>query len=255
MPTPTAADRLLRAARGGDAKSQAAVLRQWQDRWFHLALGHLGSVTAARDAVRETALRTLLTLAEWQPPTDAAEPGELAADVWLLRTAADVLQRAADGFPHLDRARGLFPAALPPYPAAVDEAAAALAPWIGPAQGVGRLLVIFRGLEAYPAAVAAAAVRLSPADARRQLRSAVAALGTRPKPRPTARQARQWFDAGTYPGDLRAELFRKRKPSWLLPVALVGIAVSGVLVTVGNRFRGPTTAPATTPATAPATSP
>ena len=176
----------------------------------------------------------------------------MPADVWLLRTAADVLQRAGDGFPHLDRARGLFPAALPSYPAAIDEAAAALSPWIGPAQVVGRLLVIFRGLEAYPPAVAAAAVRLSPADARRQLRSAVAALRTRPRPRPTARQARQWFDTGNYPGDLRAELFRKRKPSWLLPVALGGMAVSAVLLTVGNRYRGPAAAPTTLVTTRPA---
>ena len=62
MPTSTAADRLLMAARRGDAKAQASVLRQWQDRWFRLALAYLGSVPAAREAVRETALRTLLTL-------------------------------------------------------------------------------------------------------------------------------------------------------------------------------------------------
>jgi RNA polymerase sigma-70 factor (ECF subfamily) len=72
------------AARRGDQKAQAALLRELQDPWFRMCLSLLGDAERARDATQETALRFLKQL-----PTFAAQSKLMT---WSMGIAINVVR-------------------------------------------------------------------------------------------------------------------------------------------------------------------
>jgi RNA polymerase sigma-70 factor (ECF subfamily) len=70
------------AARRGDHKAQARLLRELQDPWFRLCVSLLGNQNDAQDAVQETALRFLRDLPRFR--------GESSITTWSMGIAINV---------------------------------------------------------------------------------------------------------------------------------------------------------------------
>jgi DNA-directed RNA polymerase specialized sigma24 family protein len=241
-------DAKLKAARAGNARARAAVLRALQDGWFRYALSQLLSVSAARDATQEAGLRVLQRLSAF----DGGEPVEDWSLAIVATAVRDLLQLGGQPPPLLAAARR---AGLPPDPprfsrAAADAAdglSAVLAP-LAPAQ---REAVVLRLVERRSAAAVARLLATDPATVRADASAGAAAVDRSARRLAEAwEQCRDWSAVARYPGDLRAELFRAHKPAWLVPAALGTLAASVVLIGVAHRYRPPATRPA---ATGPAT--
>ena len=243
-------DAKLAAARAGNARARAALVRELQDRWFRYALCQLLSVSAARDATQEAGLRVLLRLWAY----DAAADGPV--DLWsmgaVVAAVRELRQLNGDAPPALAAARRAGLSADPPrYRPQAANAANGLTAVLGTVPFADREAVVLRLVGRRPATAVGGLLGTDPATVRARAAAGAAAIPGRPI-RAELESCRDWAALARYPGDLRAELFRARKPTWLVPAGLGTLAASAVVLAVAAQHRrSPATAPATTgPATA-----
>ncbi len=242
----------LKAAVAGSPRARAAVLRALQDGWFAYAVAQLLSVSAARDATQEAGLRVLARLASFDPAKSVElwSMGAVVAAVREVRTlggAAPPLLAAA-------RAAGL-PGDPPRYARQASDVADGLSAVLGGMTPDGREAVVLRMLDGRRTPAVAALVGRDPAAVRADVAAALpAAVRPGQRLRATLEGCRDWTALARYPGDLRAELFRTRRPSWLVPAAVASAAAGLALIGVAGHFRTapvPTTPPTTLPSSRP----
>ena len=227
----------LKAAEAGNARARAAVVRALQDGWFRYALAQLLSVSAARDATQEAGLRVLQRLSTF----DRSEPVETWSLGAVVQAVREVRSLGGGAPPLLAAARKAGLSADPPrFSRAAADAADGLSAVLAPLTAAQREAVVLRLLDRRTTAVGGQLLGLDAATVR-----ADAGAGVRAMPAVATRleTCRDWLALARYPGDLRAELFRAHKPTWLVPAAVGTLAASVVLVTVANHFRPPAATP------------
>ncbi len=235
--------RLIDAARGNHARATATILHRLQNRWFRYALARTGSARRAVEVVQDSALCLMADRA------DMPEPDKF--DAWAMafavRSAAhpdgptDIVKEArASGLQipvvHLDDDDKAVLAKLRKLP---PDALACLLLRIGERLRRPDIVSITGG---------------SPAQVTALVKSAVEFLRAVPVADwPVDPQA--WYLRAVYPSDLRDELFQKRKPKWIVRIAVILFFVSVAMLAVGNHLKpnrdvppATTTAAATSPA-------
>ncbi len=236
----------LTAARAGNARARAAVLRALQDGWFRYAVANLLSVSAARDAVQEAGLRVLGRLSAYDP----AEPIETWSLGAVVQAVRELRQTNGAAPPLLAAARQAGLRADPPrFQRQAADVADGLAAVLSTMTDGQREAVVLRLIQRRTTAQTARLLGVDPATVRASVVAGLAAVpASDDRLRARLEGCRDWADLGRYPGNLQTELFRAHKPGWLIPAAIGTLAASVILVTVAGHYR-PKAMPATQAAT------